>query len=362
MFTVHKIDEAIRSAYGMTVADVTGNGHPDIVVGSTGISMVALYEGPDFNKQIISEAHPGTIGLAVYDVTGNGKKDVIAGSGFARTRRVPGEYLHWFQAPDEGDIWTQHFIDWVPYLHRIVMVDVNGQSLLFVATLQGPGSGFNEFDAPGALWCYRVPDDPVNEPWEKRLIDDSLKLNHGLSVCDADGDGRMDLLLGARDGLIWFEPPEGDGFSGDWKRWTISDRESSETFAIDLDGDGVNEMLSIEPWHGNELVWYKATGDIRTGKWERHMINDELNRGHSLWCGDVDGDGALEVISGYNGPGTSLHIYRPENLEAGKWDVEKIDDGIGMGQMEVVDLNGDGKLDIAASGMSTGNVRWYEQK
>jgi hypothetical protein len=75
----------------------------------------------------------------------------------------------------------------------------------------------------------------------------------------------------------------------------------------------------------------------------------------------VDGDGVLEVISGYNGPGTALQIFRPENLEAGTWGVEKIDDGIGMGQMEVVDLNGDGKLDIAASGMSTGNVRWYEQ-
>ena len=362
MFKMHEIDDNIRSAYGMAVADVTGNGHLDIVVGSTGISMIALYEGPDFAKRVISEAHPGTIALAVCDATGNGQNDVIAGSGFGRRQRMPSEYLHWFQAPERGDVWTQHFIDWVPYLHRIAMVNVNGQPLLLVATLQGQGSHLNDFDAPGALWCYRVPRDPVHQTWEKRLLDGHIKLNHGLSVCDVDGDGRPDLLLGARSGLLWFEPPRGDGFADHWQRWTISPRESSETYAADIDGDGVNEVLSIEPWHGHELVWYKAAGDIRTGAWERHVISDKLNRGHSLWCGDIDDDNAMEVLAGYNGPGTALNIYRTENLDANTWRVSQIDDHIGMGQMAVVDLNGNGKLDIAASGMSTGNVRWYEQR
>ncbi|MXX12635.1 MAG: VCBS repeat-containing protein, partial [Gemmatimonadetes bacterium] len=115
MFIIHEIDDNIRSAYGMTVADVTDNGHLDIVAGSMGTSMIALYEGPHFEKRIISEAHPGTIALSVFDVTGNGRKDVIASSGFGRRQRIPPEYLHWFQPPEHGNIWTQHFIDWVPY-------------------------------------------------------------------------------------------------------------------------------------------------------------------------------------------------------------------------------------------------------
>ena len=94
---------------------------------------------------------------------------------------------------------------------------------------------------------------------------------------------------------------------------------------------GTNEILAIEPWHGNNLVWYKATGDLRKDPWHRHRIDDTLNRGHSLAAVDVDGDGVLEIICGYNGEGTSLHLYRPENLEKNRWHKETIDDG-GLGR------------------------------
>ena len=361
-FKAHLIDDAIRSAYGLTVTDLNGNGHPDILVGSTGLSVVARYAGPDFEKQILTEAHPGNITLAAHDLTGNGFKDLIVGSGFNRRQRIPVEYLQWQEASEDGTVWTSHYIEAIPYLHRMALVDIpgSGNPLLFVASLRGLRGEFNTFQDPGSLWCYRLPEDPVNDPWEKRLINGALHLNHGMGICDVDGDGRPDILIGARNGLIWFEPPE-DPFSDPWQKWTISPRESSEVFAADLDGDGVVEMLSVEPWHGNELVWYKAEGDIRTGTWTRHPIDTTLNRGHSLYAADLDGDGVVEVLSGYNGPGTSLHLYRPKNLNQNQWHKETVDDGgLGMGQMEVVDLNGNGRPDIAASGMSTGNVKWYE--
>jgi hypothetical protein len=117
--------------------------------------------------------------------------------------------------------------------------------------------------------------------------------------------------------------------------------------------------LSIEPWHGNELVYYKCEGDIRRGPWKRHIVDATLNRGHSIQAIDIDGDGEIELISGYNGEGTELNIYRAVDVEKRAWKKETIDDGLGMGQMEILDLDGDGKLEIVATGMSTGNVRWY---
>ncbi|MCH8135826.1 MAG: VCBS repeat-containing protein, partial [Proteobacteria bacterium] len=186
-----------------------------------------------------------------------------------------------------------------------------------------------------------------------------LHLNHGLSVCDVDADGRQDILVGARDGLIWYEPPAED-LCDPWTKWVISELESSETWAADIDGDGVNEILSIEPWHGNELVIYKCEGDIRRGPWKRTIVDATLNRGHSIQALDFDGDGRVELISGYNGEGTELSIYRQSGGSGSEWEKEVVDDGLGMGQMEILDIDGDGRLEIVATGMSTGNVRCYK--
>jgi hypothetical protein len=361
-FKVNKVDETIKSAYGLTTADINGDGRTDIVVGSTGEKTVAWYEAPDFKKHVISSEHRGTICLATHDLTGNGKLDVIAGSGFNRRDRSVIEYLHWFEQPDGEGEWKSHPIETVPYIHRLMSVDFQGtgEHALIVASIRGPEGDIDDWSDPGVLWLYEYPDDPYGM-WKHFVIDDDLHLNHGLSVCDVDDDGRQDILVGARDGLIWYEPPA-ESLTDPWSKWVISELESSETWAADIDGDGINEILSIEPWHGNELVYYKCEGDIRRGPWKRRLIDATLNRGHSIQALDIDGDGQIELISGYNGEGTELNIYRATDIEENKWEKEKVDDGLGMGQMEILDIDGDGNLEIVATGMSTGNVRSYSRK
>ncbi len=43
---INKIDENIRSAYGLTTGNINGDGLTDVVVGSTGEKTVAWYEAP----------------------------------------------------------------------------------------------------------------------------------------------------------------------------------------------------------------------------------------------------------------------------------------------------------------------------
>ena len=361
-FREHLIDNTVKSIYGLTIADMNGNGRKDVIAGSTGESVIAWYESPHWEKHLITNQHPGNVTLVTQDLTGNGIPDLIVGSGFNRRIRTPVEYLHWLEAPtDEGE-WKSHYIEDIPFLHRLALADIygNGHPILIVASIRGPKGEFNEWHDPGSVWAYELPSDPLNEKWKRRLIDGELHLNHGLSIGDVDLDGNLDILIGCRDGIVWLEPPS-DSLTGQWCRWVISDIESSEVFAVDLDGDGINEILSIEPWHGNTLAWYKASGDLRKARWVRHPIDDTLNRGHSLHGLDIDADGRVEIITGYNGEGTSLQLYRPENLDQNRWTKEIIDrGGLGVGVMYILDLNNNGRQDIIAGGLSTGNIKWYE--
>merc|ERR1711964_301848 len=110
-----------------------------------------------------TDQRPGNVTIATHDLTGNGIPDLIVGSGFNRRQRVPVEYLHWLEAPNDGGQWTSHYIDEIPFLHRIGLADLNGdgQPLLFVASIRGAEGEFDEWHDPGALWCYQIPSDQL---------------------------------------------------------------------------------------------------------------------------------------------------------------------------------------------------------
>jgi len=353
-FEEHLLDDTITSVYGLEVVDLDGDGVKDVVIGSQGESVIAWYRAPGFERRILSREHKGTVGIIGRDLTGSGLPDLIAIGGFGRQNRDTIEYLHWLENNGTGADFPSHFIEQIPYLHRIALLQPREgiPPVLLAASIRGPVGGYDDFGDPGCLWCYRIPEDPYREKWEKRLVDPGLHLNHGLFVGDFNRDGREDVLIGCRDGIISLIPPE-DPFEGEWRRTVVIEREASDVFVADVDRDGVEEILSVEPWHGNELALYRCQG----GEWKRRLLDDELHRGHAVHGVDVDGDGSLEIMVGCNGGGGGITLYR---RAADEWLKEVVDrGGLGVGQMRIVDLDGDGRLDIVAGGLSTGNLKWY---
>ena len=358
LFREHLIESNIQFPYGICLADMNQNGRSDLVVGSIVEPLIAWYEAPHWKRHVISDGSTGNITLATWDLTRSGTPDVIVGSGFHKGMQAYDGYIQWLASPD----WESHKIDDMPFIHRLELLKLDEETppFLVACSIRGPEGDDLDWHDPGALFCYRVPDDPLTDEWQRRTVDPELYVNHGLTVVDFDGDGRQDILIGARNGIIWYRPPD-DPMAGDWQKTTISTSEASEVFITDLDGDGVNEIVAIEPWHGNELVWYKSAGDIHHGNWQRLPIDDSLNRGHAVHAGDYDGDGWIEIIAGYNGEGTSLHLYRAADLANNRWEREDIDrGGLGVGQLNVADLTGNGRPDLVATGLFTGNIKWYE--
>ncbi len=80
--------------------------------------------------------------------------------------------------------------------------------------------------SPGLIFELLPPGEPLRQPWEFRVIDDSGRGGvdgvHGMAVADVDGDGRSDLIANSAhpagrfpNSLAWFTVAAG---SGEWER------------------------------------------------------------------------------------------------------------------------------------------------
>ena len=107
-FKGYLLDDTVRSVYGLAVADINGDGRIDIIAGSTGESIIAWYEAPGWKRHLVTDHGSGHITIAPYDLTGNGTPDLIVGSGFNRGVNAAGGYLHWLEAPaEDGQNWRE---------------------------------------------------------------------------------------------------------------------------------------------------------------------------------------------------------------------------------------------------------------
>ena len=77
------------------------------------------------------------------------------------------------------------------------------------------------------------------------------------------------------------------------------------------------------------------------------------------------GLGSDQVVVGWRGnpqnpKPVGIHLWTPLDLAAGKWRDSVVDDGgIACEDLQVADLNGDGKLDIVGAGRASHNLKLY---
>lgn len=117
--------------------------------------------------------------------------------------------------------------------------------------------------------------------------------------------------------------------------------------------------------HGNSLVVFcESNGGITP--WRRNVLTDNLTEGHALACGDLLGVKSDQIVVGWRGtPGKEgstigLHVWTPLDEKGEQWRDSAVDDtGMACEDLQLADLDGDGKLDIIASGRATKNVKIY---
>jgi hypothetical protein len=330
------------------------------------------YLGPDFverrryrNGRIYNgatEYSPDMVSFA-GDFTGDGWDDILT-SDLVNGRPID---LH-VNPHGESRKWDTHRV--IPGITT---------EIVLMKDMDGDGKPEILFGGNGII-AYAKPDPAKpTEPWVIHPISErGGRVNiHGIGAGDINGDGRTDAVVPGG----WYEQPpktaapdlpwtlHADNFGGG----------AAEIAVYDVNGDGLNDLVTGLAAHGFGLSWFEQKRDASKaisfvehkvmGDFSTKNVGDiTFSELHGSTSADMDGDGIPDFIVGkrfwshlenYNGPdpygAAVLYVYRtvrnPKAEGGAEFVPELVHNRSGVGSaFQVADLNKDGALDIITSG------------
>ena len=390
-FVIREFDkQQLHSVYwseGASYGDFNQDGHMDVVSGPH------LWLGPDFKH--LYEYYPpvaptkvGTYSRGYYsndnffsfvsDINKDGWPDVL-------TVGLPNTPAYWYEnpgksfggpGPEQPEHWTRHFVINAVKNEAPTFGDItgDGEPELLMAYDEHYGYVSPNPVAPTLPWIFH----PIST--HENVIH---HYTHGLGFGDIDGDGRHDYIIG--DG--WMQQPASLQFGEDWQyhQYPFVNRAGDnayaslngggDMYAYDVNGDGLNDIITSLDAHGWGLSWYEQVrkGDEITFK--EHIIMSkqaentdnpygvQFSQLHAVDLVDIDGDGLKDIVTGktyrahdFADEGARedpvIYYFRLTQKSDGSAEYvpHKVDDDAGIGRQLVSgDLNADGLTDIVAA-------------
>ena len=356
-FSEHTIATGLKGGYQVVAADLNKDGRPDLIALASDMSELVWYENPGWQRHIIAGNKSKMINLVVLE--SGGQPIIVLASGFSsEAKDSPGIVSVLEPAEDVRRPWKEREIDRLATSHRLRLASIDGteNQVVVNAPLTAADAGGPDYRGRTPLVYYRPGE------WKRLLIgDENEGVVHGICVIDWDGDGRDEILTAGFPGIHLYKRRS----DGRWTRTEIAKGNPAPwpkcgTSDIAVGHIGKRRFLcGIEPWHGNQVVVYRE----EKGDWIRQVIDESFIDGHAICPADINGDGRDEIIAGFRGKGGSVYIYTAEDELGLRWTRHDLDKGgICAASCVIVDLNGDGKPDIACIGSATANLKWYESR
>jgi len=354
--------------------DLTGNGRPDVIVGGTGMkdnlqingkgtrfpnyprilrdlvgyksANVFWYENPGWERHTISTTNRIGVGSDLADIDGDGRVDLVVGQAW------DGSDVYWYEQPsDPREPWPEHRItDEYSQYHDVRVADIDDD---------GEPEVIGVAQSEEVIFYYDIPEDPTESPWpdsHKHVVTDSAR-GSGAEVVDIDGDGRSEFLSGTS---VYHREDDG------WRREQFVDGWDDVRIAVaDFDGDGAPEIALAEgdsPVHGTHmgrLAVFDPTD------WSWNMLAEDLFCPHSLQVADFTGNGYPDVFVAEQGMGEheSPRQLLYCNLGDGRYKKRVVATGVPTHEAKIVDLTGDGRLDVVGKPYHPGKHVdvWYNE-
>jgi hypothetical protein len=385
-FTAITLDDHIQIGYGLAIADVDGDGFPDILLADK--RQIVWYRNPGpalardpaaWHKYVIAEnlTKEDNVCIAAQDIDGDGKCEIAVGAGWNPSDTEHSGAIFYLIPPvDRTQPWTPvQFPEVEPTTHRMRWVRLPDSNWgLLVLPLHGRGNKNGEGAEVKVMIYY--PPTPMNDP-KGKWRSESIELGHMAHnfVIEPYPPGSfLNIAFATKEGILRYS--RGRNGAEDWNE---SEHEFGRGPAGEVRESRVGGPLeffaSVEPMHGNQLVTYVRfqrkppfpEGDDATGiAYRDQTLTDRLVEGHALQIGDLLGVGADQIVVGWRGKAgvadssIGVALWAPLDPLGGKWRETVIDpDGMACEDLQLADLDGDGHPDIIAAGRRTHNVKIY---
>jgi hypothetical protein len=276
-------DKECGLTHAVDVADVSGDGDKDIIVGTHSKKVCAVrYDPPgrDYIHWKYDTKHPVHY-VNALDVDDDGKVETVA---------LASKYMdaQLIMLSDTGKLlWEKNIADGVytamleSNLIDVADLDADGKSEVIVGTYK---KGILVYGSRGAVkWSYETGK-PVTS----------------ILATDLDGDGRMEVLAGSAPNVIALD------YKGSLKaKWTAPvDNTIYSMSAYDIDGDGKKEVAV------GKTKYIRVLDDDFTlkGSWKYTVEIQGLTKAYeerdanavAVYMGDLDADGDAEVAAAWN--------------------------------------------------------------
>jgi hypothetical protein len=221
-----------------------------------------------------------------------------------------------------GGPWERHRIADFAFIHRIALVTANGGKTVVAATLCGKKESIDDWSSPGAVYAVQIENSKPPFRVKTEPILEGLRKNHGMFI--QRGGGREIVYVSGEEGVFTIHVPAGNG---KWVTERILEEPVSELAVYDLDDDGEDEIVAIQPFHGNTACIYKKEG----GQWSR-VFETSTELGHGIWAGYIGGKKGF--VLGSRAGKRDFCMYTLEE----PWSVKRIvvDRGTGTAQLDVI--------------------------
>ena len=337
-----KIIGYLDKCYSLSLLEYNRKKH--IIVGPEKVNKCLMFSLDGVLEETIWENRGGV--MSIVPLSGTNGEFLATQEFYSPNDSKEAKIIH---VSPSGGSWRVRDIVHLPFVHRFDILTNNGMSYLIACTIKSNHAGKDDWSSPGKVYAAKLPPN-LNAFHEYTMpdfdiIQDGLLKNHGYYKYSENE--KETAVVSCEQGVFHCIPP-GDS-SKSWEVKQLISDPASDAVLLDIDNDGEDELLTLSPFHGDTVAFYKKNRE----NFERVTVyKEKLEFLHAMYGGFISGKPVF--ITGHRKGSMDLLAFVFDGLD---YNVITIDRN--CGSANVLRFIDNGNDVLVSANRETGEIAMY---